>query len=72
MQGSYDSSELELISRFRDEIGSAISADLNDDGCIRFIRARKLDIIAAAVMAREWHTWWHAPFAENKWYANAV
>jgi hypothetical protein len=66
MQGSYDASEMEQIGKFRDEVGSAISSDLNDDGCIRFIRARKLDITAAAAMAREWHMWWHTPFPEDK------
>ncbi|CAE7682630.1 SEC14 [Symbiodinium microadriaticum] len=55
----------ELTVFFREEIGSDISTDLDDADCMRFLRARKMNIHHAADMARRWHTWWHQYLPEN-------
>lgn len=53
--------EADLIPQLKSRLSDDLAAIVSDDQCIRFLRARNLDLEKSSAMLTAWWKWWNSP-----------
>lgn len=57
--------EVAAVAALRESLDAAANALLDDHDCMRFLRARSMDVSRAVEMASEWAVWYVTPMREG-------